>query len=134
MGDELTGAVLPPERQTTQEDRALLMRRRRQVIPDRHGDPLESMGNLFDVAILIGVGFMIMALSSFGLRDLLKQEDVTLVKDPGGPNMEIVTREAGKITRLKSTDQEAQGKGTAIGTVYRLDNGDVIWVPKGEMP
>jgi hypothetical protein len=134
MGDELTGRVVPPDRQSMPADHTLFQGRRRLLIPDRHGDPMESMGNLFDVAVLIGVGFMIMALSSFGLRELLQSKDLTIVKDPGGPNMEIVTRQAGKITRLKASDAEAQGQGKAIGTVYQLDNGDVIWVPKAELP
>lgn len=134
MSDELTDRPAPPERQSVAVERPMFLKRRRMLIPDRHGDPMESMGNLFDVAVLIGVGFMIMALSSFGLRDLLQKSDITIVKDPGTPNMEIVTRTNGKITRLKSTDREAEGAGQAIGTVYRLQNGDVIWVPKDEQP
>lgn len=134
MGDESTGHVSAPEQRAAAGGHPLFMRRRRMMLPDRHGDPMESMGNLFDVAVLIGVGFMIMALSSFGLRELLQKGDLTIVKDPGGPNMEIVTRQDGKIARLKSTATEAEGQGVPIGTVYKLQNGDVVWVPKNDMP
>ena len=107
-------------------DRAY-MTRRRTLVPDRDGDPMEAVGNLFDVAMLIGIGFLVVALSSFGLKELLSAEDVTIVKDPGTTEMEVITKSEGKIERL--TDATAAGKGAAIGTVYRLEDGQVIWVP-----
>ena len=110
------------------------MRRRRLVMPDRNGDPMEAMGNLFDVAVLIGVGFLIMALSGIGLRDYLSKDDLTIVKDPGGANMEIITKRGNTVERLKTTGAEAEGFGQAIGTVYRLENGSVVWVPGSTAP
>ena len=91
---------------------------------------MESMGNLFDVAILIGVGFMVVALSSFGLKEILSQEQVTIVKNPGTDQMEIITKQGKKVERLKTTPEQAQGTGSAVGTVYRLDNGQLVWVPQ----
>jgi hypothetical protein len=105
------------------------MRRRRLSHPIHNEDPMSMMGNLFDIALLIGIGLLIMALSSFGLKDLLTNADTTIVKNPGTPNMEIVTRKGGKITRLKQTGQQTEGPGMAIGTVYRLQTGEMIWVP-----
>ncbi|MGB4441699.1 MAG: DUF2149 domain-containing protein, partial [Coriobacteriia bacterium] len=89
------------------------------------------MGNLFDVAILIGVGFVIVSLSAFGLQELISGEDVTIVKDPGTTDMEIITKQQGVIERLQQTDELDEGRGYAIGTVFRLDDGSVIWVPEG---
>lgn len=106
------------------------LERRSDAVPAGVEDPLDSMGNLFDVAILIGVGFMIVALSGFGLRELLSAEDVTIVKNPGGTDMELITKKEGKINRLKATDTTAEGVGTEIGTVYRLQDGSVVWVPE----
>lgn len=105
------------------------MRRRVTLVPDRNGDPMEALTNLFDVAMLIGVGMLIMALSSFGLGDLLASDDVTIVKDPGQEGMEMVIKKDGVIERFSDTDQEATGLGAAIGTVYRLESGEVVWVP-----
>lgn len=114
--------------------RGPIQRRRRRLLPDRGGDPMESMGNLFDVAILIGVGFLIVSLSAFGLQELVSGEDVTIVKDPGTADMEIITKTEGEIERLTRTDDVAEGRGYAIGTVFRLDDGSVIWVPEGGTP
>lgn len=105
------------------------MRRRRTLIPDHGGDPMEAMGNLFDVAILIGVGFLVVALAAFGLQELVSAEDVTIVKNPGASDMEIITKTDGQIERLQRTDELDEGRGYAIGTVFRLDDGSVIWVP-----
>jgi hypothetical protein len=48
--------------------------------------------------------------------------------------MEIITKTEGRIERLKRTDQLDEGRGYAIGTVYRLDDGTVIWVPQEAAP
>lgn len=113
---------------------ASFMGRRSLLMPDRNGDPMEALGNLFDVAVLVGVGFLIMALSGIGLRDYLAKDRLTIVKDPGGANMEIITKRGNSIERMKATEAQAQGFGTAIGTVYRLQNGDVVWVPGAAAP
>ena len=81
-----------------------LLERKSRLVPDDHGDPMASMGNLFDVAVLIGVGFLIVSLSGFGLRELLSSEDVTIVKNPGEANMELIRKEGNRIERLKATD------------------------------
>jgi len=93
---------------------------------------MSMMGNLFDIALLIGVGLLVMALSSFGLNDLLTNADTTIVKNPGKPDMSIITRKGGKITKLQQTGQQTEGSGTAVGTVYQLQTGEMIWVPNGE--
>jgi len=106
------------------------MERHRARTPDRNGDPMDAVSNLFDVAMLIGIGFLMVALSSFGLKELVTTGDITIVKDPGTPQMEIITRKGDEIERLKTTPEEASGQGLPIGTVYRLENGQVVWVPE----
>jgi len=103
--------------------------RKHTKLADSHPDPMDGMANLFDVAILIGVGFMVMAMSSFGLKELITKQDVTIVKNPGTAQMEIITKADGKIKTLKRTDKSAEGKGAAVGTVYQLDDGRMVWIP-----
>jgi hypothetical protein len=102
---------------------------KRRGLLDRHGDPMESMGNLFDITILIAVGFLVFALSGLGLNDILLDQNMTIVKNPGEANMELIRRKNGKIERLRQTGATAQGAGIPVGTVYRLDDGRMIWVP-----
>jgi hypothetical protein len=61
------------------------LERRRQAGPDQQPDPMDAMSSLFDVAVLIAVGFLVVALLGFGLEELLSSEDVTIVKNPGTP-------------------------------------------------
>jgi|GEM_PF-3061827 len=95
-------------------------------------DPLTPVSNLFDVAVLIAVGFLVVALSSLGLRELLSGEDVTIVKNPGTEEMEIITKTGDQIERFKATDQTTSGQGSAVGTVYELEGGELVWVPTSE--
>ena len=43
--------------------------------------------------------------------------------------MEIITKQGQRIDRLKSTEDQAQGTGIPVGTVYRLKDGRMVWVP-----
>jgi hypothetical protein len=104
------------------------MTRKRLLLPDRNGDPMTAMSSFFNLAVLIGVGLMVMALTSIGLGDYWSTKTLTLVKNPGDPGMEIITKEGNTVTRLKRTGQEAEGAGTAIGTVYKLQDGSIVWV------
>lgn len=93
---------------------------------------MDAMSSLFDVAVLIAVGFLVVALLGFGLGELLSLEDVTIVKNPGTADMELIRKEGRTIERLKMGDVTEEGIGTAIGTVFRLEDGSVIWVPSSE--
>lgn len=121
------------DEQTQDERPPSFLERASHVVPDRHGDPMESMGNLFDVAVLIGVGFLIVALTGFGLKELVSSEDVTIVKNPGTDQMEIIQKQGKQIQRFTPSDSTAEGMGTVIGTVYQLDDGRVVWVPSSEL-
>jgi len=108
------------------------MKRSRAATSDPHGNPTEVMANLFDIALLIGVGMLIMSMTGFGLKDLLSKSDITIVKNPGKVDMEIITRTAGTIHRLQATGKTIGGVGTRIGSVYRLQDGQVVWLPESE--
>lgn len=108
---------------------SFMRRRRRGVERSYEDDPTAAMTNLFDLAILIGVGLLIFALTSFGLRELLSPSNLTIVKNPGKSNMEIITKKKDKIERLKQTGQQVRVEGNAIGTVYQLPSGEVVWLP-----
>jgi len=101
---------------------------------DNGGDPMESMGNLFDIGILIGLALLIFALSGMGLNEMLTSDELTVVKNPGTPQMEIITKSGGEIKTLKASEDSAEGTGTAVGTVYQLGDGQMIWVPGTETP
>ena len=59
---------------------------------DRGGDPLDGLVNLFDLGIVLAVAFLLAALSSLKLTELLTTSDVTVVRERRGGQTVIVKR------------------------------------------
>lgn len=94
--------------------------------------PLTGVANLFDVAMVFSVALLVALVMSYHLPELLDpNEDITIVKNPGQENMKIIIKEEGKpIEILNMTDNIGGGTGEALGTAYKLANGQVIYVPE----
>ncbi len=95
-------------------------------------DPLGFLINLFDVALVFALALMIALVSNLRIADLMTSRDFTVVKNPGSSDMEIITREGGKVSRYVAGDSKAGSRqGQRVGTAYRLDSGEIIYVPEG---
>jgi hypothetical protein len=109
------------------------MRRRRVGTADRNGDPLDGIVNLWDVAIVLAVGFLVAALAAAGVTGLLTNENMTIVTNPGTPEMQVIVKEGDKITKLDmESGEQVSGAGTLLGSFYRLADGTVVYVPAGQ--
>ncbi|MDD2439468.1 MAG: DUF2149 domain-containing protein [Methanosarcinaceae archaeon] len=97
-------------------------------------NPLTGVANLFDVAMVFSVALMVALVMSYHLPELLNpDEDISIVKNPGQQDMKIILKEKGKpIEVLNMTDNIGGGTGEALGTAYKLANGQVIYVPEDE--
>ncbi len=93
-------------------------------------DPLSGMANLFDVAMVFALALMVAAVVRFNMTEFLSKEDMTIVKNPGKKNMEIIVKKGKKIEKYKASEQTGQGKGRKVGTAYQLENGEIIYVPE----
>ena len=93
------------------------MRRRRVGTADRNGDPLDGIVNLFDVAIVLAVGFLVAALAAAGVSGLLTSENMTIVTNPGTPEMQVIVKEGDQITKL---DMQSGAEVAGVGTLHRL--------------
>ncbi len=108
------------------------MKRRRLDRMDRNGDPLDGVVNLFDVAIVLAVGFLVAALAGLGISGILTSDDMTIVTDPGTDQMQVIVRQGDEITRLDvEAGTQVTGVGTLIGQFYRLADGTTVYVPAG---
>ncbi|MEE4274597.1 MAG: DUF2149 domain-containing protein [Thermoleophilia bacterium] len=108
------------------------MKRRRLDRLDRNGDPLDGVVNLFDVAIVLAVGFLVAALAGLGISGILTSDDMTIVTDPGTEQMQVIVRQGDEITRLDlESGAEVSGVGTLIGQFFRLADGTTVYVPAG---
>lgn len=95
-------------------------------------DPLSVVVNLFDVAMVFAVALMVAMVMNMNMTEVFTKEDFTVVKNPGKENMEIITKEGGKINKYvpSNTDETSQKRGKRVGTAYQLDNGEIIYVPE----
>jgi hypothetical protein len=103
-------------------------RRLRFSVAAADDDPLTLVPNLFDVAIILAVAFLVAALSVIGRKS-------DIVQRPG--RMQDGLRRAANSIQPKSggrsldrpTARKAQGHGTRLGVAYQLENGEIIYVP-----
>ena len=74
-------------------------------------DPMGTVANLFDVAMVFAVALMVALVSRFNMTEIFSKEDYTMVKNPGQENMEIITKEGKEIKRYTPSEQkESSGK------------------------
>jgi hypothetical protein len=88
-------------------------------IEDAAGDPLDGLVNLFDIGIVLAVAFLIA-----GLGLTLDQHAHRL--QARTPN----TRHTQTLPSPSSGTPAASGHGQPVGTVYRLSNGQLVYVQK----
>ncbi len=100
-------------------------------------DPLASVANLFDAAIVLSVGLMLAIVVALRLNPtamkLAKETpsvETTVSKDPQTGELTIQRRTAKTIARLTPSDQKLTGEGTKLGTAYQLNDGQIIYVPE----
>ena len=86
-------------------------------------DPMGSLVNLFDVAMVFAVALMVAFVIQSRMTEFLTAEDATFVKNAGKENMEIIVKKNNKITRYKSEKNTGSGKGRRVGIAYQLENG-----------
>jgi hypothetical protein len=111
------------------------MRRRRVGSADRNGDPLDGLVNLFYVGVILAVGLLVAALSAAGLSGLLTSRNMTIVTNPGTPQMQVVVKQGDKIVKLDlAGTPQVQGLGTLMGSFYKLADGTVVYVAAGSLP
>lgn len=96
---------------------------RARVPQDRAGDPLDGLVNMFDIGIVLAVGFLLAALSSLGLSDAVNEDGLTR------PTLgEIVLRPGETPQDVPDQGVKTLGRGTPVGTVYRLADGRLVYV------
>lgn len=93
-------------------------------------DPLAGIANLFDVSVAFIVALLIALFSLMATGEMLKPDsNVTMVQQNDRGETQIITKRGTQITVQKVTDKSLAGRGTRLGTAYRLANGQVVYVP-----
>jgi hypothetical protein len=90
---------------------------------DRAGDPLDGLVNLFDLGIVLAVAFLLAALSSLHLGATITGHGLKASRV-----RQIYVRTGQKVAPLPTRGRRTIGRGTKAGTVYRLADGQLVYV------
>jgi hypothetical protein len=90
---------------------------------DRAGDPLDGLVNLFDLGIVLSVAFLLAALSSLHLGGTITRHGL---RASAVKNIEIQPGQT--VAPLPTPGAHTIGRGTQAGIVYRLANGELVYV------
>lgn len=91
-------------------------------------DPILSVVNLIDVFLVI-IAALLLAVAN-NPTNPFSADNVTVIMNPGKPNMEMIIKDGRKIEKYKSSGQIGQGEGDKAGVAYRLKDGSMIYVPE----
>lgn len=102
----------------------------RRLLGDFDEDPLSGMANLFDMAMMFAASLLLVLVTQSSLPELRSQQDeTTVLKNPGKPNMEIIRRKGRKLEHYRMSQQALDGEGERLGVAYRLKTGELVYVP-----
>ncbi len=100
---------------------------RAQLRVDRSGDPLDGLVNLFDLGIVLAVAFLLAALQSVNLTDLLTQANVTVLRTEAN-SQTLIVKEGDKIKTVRLSKKTVTASGRRVGEVFRLQDGRLVYV------
>lgn len=96
---------------------------------DRAGDPLDGLVNLFDLGIVLSVAFLLAALSSLHLGGVITRHGLR------ASEIRQVTIAPGQaVAPLPKPGARTIGRGVQTGVVYRLANGQLVYVQQAPSP
>lgn len=104
------------------------MRRPRLLDDLESDDPVLSLVNLIDVFLVI-IATLLLAVASNPLNPL-DADQVTVIKNPGRADMEILQKVGRKIERYKASGASGSGEGVKAGVAYRMKDGSMMYVPE----
>ncbi len=90
---------------------------------DRNGDPLDGLVNMFDIGIVLAVAFLLAALSSLHLTSTLTR---TGLSTPAQQTVSVPKDQ--QVKDLPRPGEKTIGRGSKVGTVYRLQDGRLVYV------
>lgn len=95
---------------------------------DEELNPIVSAVNLVDVFLVI-IAALLIAIAQNPLSPFTA-ENVTVVKNAGKPNMEVIVKEGKEIKQYQSTGDIGSGAGMRAGVAYKMADGSFVYVPE----
>ncbi len=91
-------------------------------------DPILSVVNLIDVFLVV-IAALLLAVANSAANPF-SAESVTVIKNPGKDDMEVIVKEGRKVERYKASGEIGEGQGAKAGVAYRLKDGSMVYVPE----
>ncbi|MCJ8326094.1 MAG: DUF2149 domain-containing protein [Campylobacterales bacterium] len=91
-------------------------------------NPMLSAVNLIDVFLVI-IAALLITIAQNPLNPY-SSDNVTVIKNPGEKNMEIIIKKGKEIKKYKSEGNIGQGDGEKAGVAYKLKDGSMVYIPE----
>ncbi len=95
---------------------------------DEELNPIVSAVNLVDVFLVI-IAATLIALAQSPLN-IYSTDDVTVIKNAGKPDMEMIVKKGKEIKQYKSNGAIGSGEGSRAGVAYKKADGSFVYVPE----
>ena len=95
---------------------------------DEADDPILSVVNLIDVFLVI-IAALLLAIANNPMNPF-SNASVTMIKNPGKANMEVVIKDGKKVERYQASGGIGEGEGSKAGVAYRMKDGSMVYVPE----
>jgi hypothetical protein len=94
-------------------------------------NPITTAVNLVDVFLVV-IAALIISIAQNPLNPF-SSENVTVIKNEGQPNMEIIVKQGSEIKQFKSQGATGSGNGAKAGTAYKMKDGSMVYVPQDDL-
>lgn len=95
---------------------------------DEAANPALSVVNLVDVFLVL-VAALLIAIAQNPMNPFL-DENVTVIKNAGQPDMEMIIKNGEKIETYKSQGEIGSGEGVKAGVAYKMEDGSIVYIPE----
>lgn len=95
---------------------------------DEASNPALSLVNLVDVFLVL-VAALLIAIAQNPMNPFMA-ENVTVIKNAGQADMEMIIKNGETIESYKSSGQIGAGEGVKAGIAYRMADGSMVYIPE----
>ena len=95
---------------------------------DEAANPLLSVTNLIDVFLVL-IAALLISIAQNPMNPFL-DETVTVIKNAGQPDMELIIKDGETIETYKSSGEIGNGEGVKAGIAYKMPDGTIVYVPE----
>lgn len=90
-------------------------------------NPMNSVINLIDIFLVV-IAALLMIISQNPLNPFAN-ENVTVIKNPGQKDMQIMVKKGKEIKTFESSGDIGEGNGVKAGMAYKMEDGSFVYVP-----